>query len=143
MPSWPVSERDRVTRPCEAALAMAKVPAKRWRTRAELFACVEAAKALLDASPHSRLTLADVGRACGLSPYHLQRYFSRAYGISPRRYLAEVRWKRARALVEEEGASVAEACFEVGFASPSTFSRMFRARFGVPPSQLKPVRSRR
>jgi transcriptional regulator GlxA family with amidase domain len=122
---------------------MAKVPAKRWRTRAELLACIEAAKSMLDQAADVKLTLADIGRACGLSPFHLQRYFTKAYGISPHRYLTEIRLRRARDLITSGSASVTEACYEVGFSSPASFSRLFRARFGLAPAEAKPQGKRR
>lgn len=132
-------QRSARTGPCPYALAMTRVPAKRWRTRADVLACVEAARLRMDSDEGSPLTLADVGRACGLSPYHLQRLFTKVYGISPHRYLRERRLVRAHTLLASGAMGVLEACVEVGFSSAASFSRLFRSRFGIPPSLVKGV----
>src|SRR6187402_441585 len=42
----------------------------------------------LDADPQERLTLAQLSDAVHVSPFHLQRLFSRVVGVSPRQYQA-------------------------------------------------------
>jgi AraC family transcriptional regulator, regulatory protein of adaptative response / methylated-DNA-[protein]-cysteine methyltransferase len=39
----------------------------------------------------SKITLRDLGKEFGVSPFHLQRAFSGVMGVSPRRYLEECR----------------------------------------------------
>ncbi len=49
-------------------------------------AIVERACKVLDADPQQRMTLAQLGDAVHVSPFHLQRLFTRIVGISPRQY---------------------------------------------------------
>jgi AraC-like DNA-binding protein len=35
------------------------------------------------------------------------------------------------------GQSVAETCFDIGFESPSSFSTLFKAKFGVTPTEFQ------
>ncbi len=58
-------------------------------------AIVERACKALDADPQQRLTLAQLSDAVHVSPFHLQRLFTRVVGVSPRQYQAA---RRAEAL---------------------------------------------
>jgi AraC-like DNA-binding protein len=82
------------------------------------------------------VSLEDTARAACLSRYHFHRAFTRAFRKTPHVYLTEVRLARAHGLLRA-GASVAEACTEVGFTSTPSFSRLFRTAYGVPPSAVR------
>lgn len=54
------------------------------------------------------------------------------------RWLLNERLQRCyRALTEARARSVSEAAFEYGFSDLSHFSRVFKATFGVRPSEVK------
>jgi AraC family transcriptional regulator len=134
-----VREHVRVTgrSPCSFGFAMAKVPAKRWATRADLYECLARARAHLDERFAQPLCLADLARVAGVSPFHFQRLFKEFFGQSPNEHQRRMRLCAARDLILN-GMSVTEACFEVGFQSPSSFSRFYKREFGVPPANAKP-----
>jgi AraC-like DNA-binding protein len=115
---------------------MARVPAKRWKTRADVLSLLGAAKDEIDRRACERLTLGQIARSIGLSPFHSQKLFKRLYRVSPHEYVTQVRLETARRLIEE-GRTVTEACFEVGFQSLASFSRLFRRHFGSLPSELR------
>ena len=52
---------------------------------------IDRARAYLDARRGERTTLEELGRAVGASPFHLQRAFKRALGLSPRDYQQAMR----------------------------------------------------
>ena len=54
---------------------------------------------------------------------------------TPLQYQNELRLLEARRLLRTGGASVTTAAFDVGYESPSQFSREYARKFGVPPSQ--------
>jgi AraC-like DNA-binding protein len=81
------------------------------------------------------ISLATVSRAAGLSLFHFHRGFTQAFQQTPHSYLTRLRLARARKMLEA-GSSVLDACLEVGFSSPSAFSRLFRSHYGAPPSKL-------
>ncbi len=54
-------------------------------------AIVERVCKVLDADPQQRMTLAQLGEAVHVSPFHLQQLFSRIVGVSPRQYQAAQR----------------------------------------------------
>jgi AraC-like DNA-binding protein len=70
--------------------------------------------------------------AMGVSSFH--RAFKEVTGDSPVQYLKKIRLLKAKGLLVFEGKQVSEAAYEVGYASPSQFSREFKRYFQVPPS---------
>lgn len=86
---------------------------------------------------HEDLRLEDVADAVGYSPFHLARMFTASVRCSPMRYLAAQRFHRAKHLLLTERLSVVDVCHDVGFSSPGTFTRRFRAEVGVAPGDLR------
>ena len=64
------------------------------------------------------MSLAALARIARLSPFHLQRRFKRALGVSPREYQAACRAERFRHELRS-GRDVAGAIYEAGYGSPS------------------------
>jgi AraC family transcriptional regulator len=74
-----------------------------------------------------------------LSPFHLARLFKQRLGVSPHRYLVQVRVDNARWLLSAgSGArSLAEIASAVGFADQSHLTRHFKRVTGMTPSQMR------
>jgi AraC family transcriptional regulator len=81
--------------------------------------------------------LDDIAAAANLSLYHLARVFKKAMGITPHRYLVQVRVNSARQLLAAGARSLAEVAVAVGFADQSHFTREFKRILGVTPGQLQ------
>jgi transcriptional regulator GlxA family with amidase domain len=112
------------------------MPARRAATREELFRRVCRGQEFLHASAAEPIALADLAREACLSPYHLHRAFTRAFGKTPHEYRTALRLSRARGLLETSPLSVTEVCAAVGFESLASFSSLFRRTFGKPPSAI-------
>jgi len=125
--------------PCSFGIAMSRVPAKRWNTRADLYESLSRSRAHLESNFVEPLNLQALASVAGVSPFHFQRLFKEFFGSSPSQYRRKLRLSYARKLIDS-GMSITEACFEVGFQSPSTFARLFRREFGCSPSQCAPTR---
>jgi len=117
-------------RPCSFGLAVAKVPAKRWRTRAELLSLLEGVRSGILAGEPADLRLLSL--SAGVSPSHLQRLFTAAYGESPKAMADRVRGERAAQLLRE-GAKPIEVMAILRYSELSAFSRAFKRQFGVSP----------
>jgi AraC family transcriptional regulator len=78
--------------------------------------------------------LADLVR---LSPYHFLRAFKRSFGEPPHRYWAARRIERAKALLANPSASIAEIALDVGFSATSAFSATFRRMTGQTPTDYR------
>jgi AraC-like DNA-binding protein/quercetin dioxygenase-like cupin family protein len=82
------------------------------------------------------LPLPDLARMAHMSPRNLQRYFQRAFGVTPLEYLNRVRIRRACGLLEE-GLGVTQVADAVGLADSSYFARVFRRFTGVSPTRYR------
>jgi AraC-like DNA-binding protein len=116
------------------------MPASRAATREELFRRVRRGQEYLHASAGARIGLAEIAREACLSPYHLHRAFTRAFGQTPSQYRTGLRLSRARRLLETAQLSVTEVCGAVGFESAASFSSLFRRVYGEPPSAFAKIR---
>ena len=70
------------------------------------------------------------------SKYHLQRLFKRYYGITPKQYLVDKRIEKSKEFLLN-GLNVTETCFEVGFESLGSFSKLFKAKTGKSPTEFQ------
>jgi AraC family transcriptional regulator of adaptative response/methylated-DNA-[protein]-cysteine methyltransferase len=78
------------------------------------------AKAYLDTRRGERVTLEELARAVGSSPFHLQRQFKRAFGVSPHAYQDSHRVESVKRALRN-GSRVADAVFDAGYGSISRF----------------------
>jgi transcriptional regulator GlxA family with amidase domain len=80
--------------------------------------------------PISPSTLA---RNVGMSTRQLERLFRRYLNRSPKRYYMELRLQKARNLLMQTDMSVINVALACGFASPSHFSKCYRAHYDTTP----------
>lgn len=71
--------------------------------------------------------------AMSVSAFH--RHFKAVTNLSPLQYQKRVRLMQARSLMVANASSVTSAAFEVGYESPTQFSRDYVRVFGLPPAR--------
>ena len=69
----------------------------------------------------------------GMSTRQLERLFRRYMNRSPKRYYMELRLQKARNLLMQTDMSVINVALACGFASPSHFSKCYRAHYDTTP----------
>ena len=79
------------------------------------------------------VTLSELGAHCGMSPWHLQRLFTRAMGVSPRQYADAHRLKRFKAGLQQ-GDGVAAATYDAGYGSSSRVYERAASALGMTPA---------
>lgn len=77
--------------------------------------------------------LADIAAYCGYSESHVRHLFRQYSHITIRRYLTELRIKRAKNLLANTGMSVSDIAFEVGYNDSNYFTNTFRRETGLSP----------
>lgn len=83
----------------------------------------------------------DLGAALGFSRVQLYRKTKALTGYAPNELLRIARLKKAASLLAATEKSIAEVTYEVGFSSPSYFTRCFKEFFGESPTDyLKRIR---
>ena len=76
---------------------------------------------------------ADLAEDVGMSTRQLERLFRRYLNRSPKRYYMELRLQKARNLLMQTDMSVINVALACGFASPSHFSKCYRAHYATTP----------
>ncbi len=110
--------------------------------RPETFGRLCLARDLLHEAPdEAPLTVRDVAREVGLSPFHMIRQFEAVFGLTPHQYRIGVRLDRARDLLARGELSVTEVCMHLGFSSPGQLQRVVHAPRGREPVGLPPSRA--
>jgi AraC-like DNA-binding protein len=94
------------------------------------------ARDLIDREYARPLDVPTMARHALMSPAHFSRQFRAAYGETPYSYLMTRRIERAMALLRA-GASVTDACMEVGCTSLGSFSSRFTELVGQTPSAYR------
>jgi AraC-like DNA-binding protein len=97
---------------------------------------IGAALEVMDSDLAAQHSLFGLSSQVSMSPFRFARVFRELMGIPPHKYLIRLRLLRARERLQE-GMSVTDACYAVGFNNLSHFIRSFHAHFGVTPSSLK------
>ncbi|GAB4189746.1 MAG: hypothetical protein Tsb002_17110 [Wenzhouxiangellaceae bacterium] len=78
--------------------------------------------------------LPQLASAVGSSPFHLNRLFRRHTGISLHQYQLQLRLRHALDRIDQGDSRLTDLALDLGFSSPSHFSRCFRQQFHCPPS---------
>ena len=73
----------------------------------------------------------------GISPFHFLRLFSGVLGVTPHQYLVRSRLRHAARLLADDGPSVTDVAYDVGFGDLSNFVRTFHRAAGVSPRRFR------
>lgn len=98
---------------------------------------VEIARERIHSEFEKDLTLDDLAATACLSNYHFLRLFRGAFGVTPHRYLSDLRLDRAKELLLASDGKVHEVAQQVGFTSSTSFIAKFRNKFGKPPGNYR------
>ena len=98
-------------------------------------AICQRARQLLD-NAEGVVTLAQLSQQVGLSPFHLQRLFKRATGLSPREYQSARRMQQVKTELRK-GEDVTTALYEAGFSSPSRLYENSTQQLGMTPGAYR------
>jgi AraC family transcriptional regulator len=83
------------------------------------------------------ITLADLARVGGQSPFHFARKFTLAMGVSPKRYVSRMRLDKAMAELAGGRLPLAQIALNAGFSSQASFTRAFRRATSMTPQEYR------
>ncbi len=95
----------------------------------------ERARRLMDEAGEP-LSLAALAGQLHVSPYHLQRTFKAAFGVTPRQYAAARRLERFKSEVQQ-GQDVTTALYSAGYGSPSRLYERAGQSLGMTPGAYR------
>lgn len=83
------------------------------------------------------ISLTDVSREVNISPYYFSKVFKDETGENFIEYLTNIRIEKAKDLIKNSECSMKEICVMVGYSEPNYFSRSFKKKVGVTPTEYK------
>lgn len=83
------------------------------------------------------MTLEEVSREAGLSPFHFSRQFKRHFGMTACQYVQTRRVARAVAMIESRQHTLAQVADATGFSSQAHMNRAFKKVLGRTPGQCR------
>ena len=88
---------------------------------------------MMEANIEEPISPSILAKDVGMSTRQLERLFRRYLNRSPKRYYMELRLQKARNLLMQTDMSVINVALACGFASPSHFSKCYRAQYNTTP----------
>ena len=98
---------------------------------------VSAIKERLDNHYTEGFCLQNFARESFFSKEYLSRLFKKTYGIGITEYQTKIRMTRAKELLETSNLSLSELSERIGYCDSKYFSKVFRAYWGVCPSDFR------
>src|SRR3984893_4261887 len=83
------------------------------------------------------ITLADLARVGGQSPFHFARKFALAMGVSPKRYVSRMRLDKTMAALAAGRLPLAQIALNAGFSSQASFTGAFRRATSMTPQEYR------
>lgn len=87
--------------------------------------------------PGQPLRVHELARELEISPEHFCRLFRELQGLAPRAFITQTRIEAARTLLLTSSHSIERIAALLGYDGPFHFSRQFKAKVGVAPSQFR------
>lgn len=91
---------------------------------------------LLENSQHD-WSIEEITQIVDLSVPHFQKLFRAEMGIAPVAYLRDLRLAKARELLEAKFYRLKQIGFEVGMPNDSHFTRDFKKKYGITPTEYR------
>ena len=85
--------------------------------------------------------MATLAKIAGVHPTHLARTFRRLHGCTVGDYVRWLRLEKAKGALSATEKSVALVAVESGFYDQAHFCRLFKAAYGMTPSEYRASRS--
>ncbi|OCX43068.1 hypothetical protein A7X81_07480 [Campylobacter ornithocola] len=79
--------------------------------------------------------VASMARFSKMDMASFSRNFKQSFGISPKEWLDNKRFEKAKFLLEFSTKNITQICSELGFNSPAWFIARYKKRYGVTPKQ--------
>ena len=98
---------------------------------------IRRAQELIDGQPGDDHRVERLARRVAMSERNFQRRFVEQVGMTPGRYVAEIRFEAARRALAESDDPVALIATRTGFGTAESMRRMFVQRIGAPPDSYR------
>ena len=83
------------------------------------------------------VTVAQIAEYIGISRKYLFAIFKNALNVSPKDYIIDYRVKKACEFLKDKTLPIGNVAYSVGYKDPLTFSKMFKLKTGVSPTEYR------
>ncbi|OUP66637.1 AraC family transcriptional regulator [Sellimonas sp.] len=94
-------------------------------------------KAYIEKHYSEHIKIQDIADFLGLNPHYVTAVFKKKFGLTPKRYLTEIRVEKAKAFLADTEYPLQVIANAVGLENPFSFSRLFKSMTGVSPSEYR------
>ena len=98
---------------------------------------IEKASAFIMEHLSENISLEDTAQAVNVSSFYLSKLFKEEKNVNYVTYVTDARMEKARSLLKDPLLSIKEISAEVGFNDQNYFSRAFRNKFGMTPTEFR------
>lgn len=98
---------------------------------------VENAKNYIAQHFDRELSLEEMAKEVGISPYYLSKLFKEAEGVGYIEYVTKLRIDYAKNQLVETEKSIKQICVDAGYQDPNYFSRIFKKWTGKTPTEFR------
>jgi AraC-like DNA-binding protein len=98
---------------------------------------VEKAKFLMASNVYNAINLPHISGEIGISTSRLNEIFKTYTAMTPYQYFIHIKILQAEGLLEQNDMSVKEVAFKLGFEDQHYFSRLFKSKTGISPSEWR------
>jgi AraC-like DNA-binding protein len=102
----------------------------------DIYKKIAYSKIFIDDNHEKSLDLNVISKEACISKYHYLRLFKSIYNKTPHQYLLEKKIDHAKELLKKNY-SVTDVCFQLGFESTTSFSKLFKNFTGQSPRDYK------
>lgn len=95
------------------------------------------ARFYIDENYEKEITVERLAVLVGVTPQHLVSSFRKHVGVTPVRYLWQVRAQRGHSLLLQTGLPISEIAYQCGYKNPFHFSRQISEQFGMSPRDVR------
>lgn len=95
------------------------------------------ARFYIDENYEKEITVERLAALVGVTPQHLVSSFRKHIGVTPVRYLWQVRASRGHFLLLQTGLPISDIAYQCGYKNPFHFSRQISEQFGMSPRQVR------
>lgn len=103
---------------------------------------VEAAKAYMQINFHNYITISEVASYIYIDPRYMYNLFIKYEGVSPKKYLNNLKISKACELLEKTNLSISEVANSVGYDDSLQFSKFFTSQMKISPSKYKDLHNK-
>lgn len=100
-------------------------------------AIIDRARQLIESTYMEQISIASLAEKVFLTPTYLCVLFKQFTGQTINEYITQVRMQHAKTLLADPGIKLYDVCYQVGYLSPSYFSKVFKKFACVTPSEYR------